>query len=75
ATARLGPNRLERALPYQAQFEFTHAALEAQQKPIVTKPWVVDPVRIDYECAHQTAKVYQMMPVSAIASEARRFKG
>jgi hypothetical protein len=43
------------------------------QQPVVEQPWVVDSIRIHDQRPHQTAQLNQVMPVAAIARQARSF--
>jgi hypothetical protein len=61
------------ALAQQAQFVLGHRALETKQETIIDQPWVVGPIRIDHQCANQRTQVDEVMPIAAIASEARGF--
>jgi hypothetical protein len=57
-----------------AEFELANAALHSQQKAIIGSPRVVDAIKINDEGIDETAQLKQMMPVPAIASQARGVK-
>ena len=63
-------NGLHRALPQKAQLEFTHRSAQPQHQAVIDHPRIVDPLRIDQHSTHQSAEFNQMVPVSAVASQA-----
>src|SRR5215469_6186053 len=63
-------NGLHRALPQNAQLEFTHRSAQSEHQAVIDHPRIVDPFRIDQYSTHQPAEFDQMVPVSAIASQA-----
>src|SRR5258708_39921349 len=63
--------RLERALPQKIQLVFVECSLEAQQKAIVAGAGVVDRLLINQYGIDNTADLDELLPLAAIAREAR----
>src|SRR5215472_11826023 len=63
-------NGLHRALPQNAQLEFTHRSAQPQHQAVIDHPRIVDPLRIDQHSTNQPTEFDQMVPVSAIARQA-----
>jgi hypothetical protein len=47
-------------------------SIEAKQETIVEDTWIVDAIRIDHDGADQTTEFDEVVPVSAVASQAGR---
>ncbi len=67
----LGAGGIEHAGPQDAEFELADAALHAEQQAIVGLTRVIDAVEIDDARVHQAAQLEQVVPVAAVARQAR----
>jgi hypothetical protein len=67
----LRTSRVQHPRAQNAQLELTDAALHAQEQPVVRTTRVVNAVKIDHSRLDESAKLKQMMPIAAIAGEAR----
>jgi hypothetical protein len=61
-------------LAEETQFIFGHRALQPKQQPVVDQARVVDSVVVDEEGGHEGAEIDQVMPVAAVACQARRLE-
>jgi hypothetical protein len=59
-----------RALPKEAQLEFAHRSLEAQQQPVIDETRVVDAVVVYQHRLVQGAQIDQVVPVTVVARQA-----
>ena len=57
-----------------AELELADAALHAEQQAVIGVAWVVNAIQVDDPCLDQAAQFEQMMPIAAIARQARRFQ-
>ena len=71
ASPRLGVARRERALPQQVELVLVQAALEPGQEPVVAVPRGVDRLPVHQHRVHHAAHLDQLLPVAAVAGEAR----
>ena len=71
APARLLVAGRERALAQQIQFVLVEAALEPEQQAIVAVPWRIDGLLIDQNGIDHAAHLDELLPIPAVASEAR----
>src|SRR5208337_5657963 len=75
AARRLQAQSLLRALPQRRQLELAESAFHPQQQAIVDEAWIVDPVLVDDQTAHQGAELQKGVPIAAVAGQARRLEG
>src|SRR5690242_15844313 len=74
AAARFGAGGIEHAGPQHAKLELADAAFHAEQQPIVRPAGIVDPIEVDHPRVDQPAQFEQVMPIAAVAREARGVK-
>ncbi len=65
--------RRVRTLAKARKLHFADRALHAQQQAIVREPGVILGFRVNQQCADDTAKLQQGVPVAAVARQTRRF--
>ena len=75
APARLLVAGRERALAQQIQFVLVEAALEPEQQAVVTVPRCIDGLLIDQNGIDHAAHLDELLPIPAVASEARDLAG
>src|SRR5277367_3922267 len=73
-TLNLLPMCFHRSLAEQAYLELAHGALETEQKAIVQETRIVDSVVVDDQCTGHSTEINQMVPVTVVPSQARRFQ-
>ena len=73
ATVGLGVTCSKAPLAQKAELVLGHRSLQAEQQPVIHQARVVDPIRIDDQGAGQRAEIDQMMPVTPVARQPRRF--
>jgi hypothetical protein len=71
APARLLAARRERTLPQKIKLVFVEAALEAEQQAVIPVPWRIDRFLIDQNGIDDASHLDQLLPVAAVAREAR----
>src|SRR6476661_7507368 len=65
----------KRALAQQIKFVLVEAALEAEQQAVVAVPWRIDGLLIDQNGVDHAAHLDELLPIPAVASEARDLAG
>ena len=66
------PNDVQAAaLLQKAQLVLGHRALQSEQQPVVRLPRLVDAIRVDEQRSDQSAQVDEVVPIPAIAGEAK----
>ena len=75
APARLLVAGRERALAQQIQFVLVEAALEPEQQAVVAVPRRIDGLLIDQNGIDHAAHLDELLPIPAVASEARDLAG
>src|SRR6202011_3138858 len=75
APARLLVARRKRALAQQIQLVLVEAALEPEQQAVVAVPWRIDGLLIDQNGVDHAAHLDELLPIPAVASEARDLAG
>src|SRR5450830_591730 len=73
APACLRVTRRQRALAQQIEFVFVETALQSEQQPIIALSGCVDRFLIDQHRVDHAAHLDQLLPVAAVACEARHF--
>src|SRR6202000_1514900 len=77
---QLAPARLlvacrKRALAQQIQLVLVEAPLEPEQQAVVAVPWRIDGLLIDQNGVDHAAHLDKLLPIPAVASEARDLAG
>src|SRR6185312_6090679 len=75
ASARLLVAGRERALAQQIQLVLVEAPLEPEQQAVVALPWRIDGLLIDQNGVDHAAHLDELLPIPAVASEARDLAG
>src|ERR1700726_390489 len=75
APARLLVARRKRALAQQIQLVLVEAALEPEQQAVVAVPWRIDGLLIEQNGVDHAAHLDELLPIPAVASEARDLAG
>src|SRR5882672_4974056 len=75
APARLLVAGRERALAQQIQLVLVEAPLEPEQQAVVAVPWRIDGLLIDQNGVDHAAHLDELLPIPAVASEARDLAG
>jgi hypothetical protein len=73
AALRLGPAPLVHAGFEQMEFRFTDRSLKPQQKAIIQRIRVVDPLRVAEQRIAQRTDLKQLVPIATGAGEAGHF--
>src|SRR6202049_3921735 len=75
APARLLVAGRERALAQQIQLVLVEASLEPEQQAVIAVPWRIDGLLIDQNGVDHAAHLDELLPIPAVASEARDLAG
>src|SRR3989442_11824330 len=75
APARLLVARRKRALAQQIQLVLVEAPLQPEQQAVVAVPWRIDGLLIDQNGVDHAAHLDELLPIPAVASEARDLAG
>src|SRR5215831_3853826 len=75
ATTRLLVARRERALAQQIKFIFVEASLQPEKQPVIPVPRRIDRLLINQHRIDNAAHLDQLLPVPAVAGEARDLAG
>src|SRR2546426_12561189 len=75
APARLLVARRKRALAQQIQLVLVEAPLQPEQQAVVAVPWRIDGLLIDQNGVDHAAHLAELLPIPAVASEARDLAG
>src|SRR6202022_3580032 len=75
APARLLVARRKRALAQQIQLVLVEASLEPEQQAVIAVPWRIDGLLIDQNGVDHAAHLDELLPIPAVASEARDLAG